>query len=141
MGNQWLGVTLSVALLSPAVDPTASPSPGDRALQTIEREARHEITLLPHYSLFDWIEFDAQLDGTVTLSGQVVGLTLRADAEQAIKRIAGVSAVVNRIEPLPESAATTIRATLPGRLTETGRCFTTRSRSCRRSTSSSQTDA
>ena len=104
MGNQWLGVTLSVALLSPAVDPTASPSPGDRVLQTIEREARHEITLLPHYSLFDWIEFDAQPDGTVTLRGQVVGLTLRADAEEAIKRIAGVSAVINQIEPLPESA-------------------------------------
>jgi len=104
MVNQLLGVTLSVALLSPAVDPAAWPSPGDRALQTIEREARHEITLLPHYSLFDWIEFDAQPDGTVTLRGQVVGLTLRADAEAAIKRIAGVSVVVNQIEPLPESA-------------------------------------
>ena len=104
MVNQLLGVTLSVALLSPAVDPAASPSQGDRALQTIMREAQHEITLLPHYSLFDWIEFEAQSDGTVTLRGQVVGVTLRADAEAAIKRIAGVSMVINQIEPLPEAA-------------------------------------
>jgi hypothetical protein len=103
MVNQLLAVTLSVALLSPAVDPAASPSPGDRGLPAIAREAQHEITLLPH-CLFDWIEFDVQPDGTVTLRGQVVGFTLRADAEEAIKRIAGVSAVINQIEPLPESA-------------------------------------
>lgn len=101
MVNQLLGVLLAVALSSPAVDPAASQ--GDRASQAIENEARHEITLLPHYSLFDWIDFDAQPDGTVTLRGQVVGFTLRADAEAAIKRIAGVSVVINEIEPLPAS--------------------------------------
>lgn len=105
MVNQLLGVTLAVVLLPPAVAPAAQPAPaGNRELPTIAREAAHEIGLLPHYSLFDWIEFGVQPDATVTLRGQVVGFTLRADAEAAIKRIAGVSTVINQIEALPESA-------------------------------------
>ena len=105
MVNQLLGVTLAVVLLPPAIAPAAQATPtGNQELPAIAREAGHEIALLPHYSLFDWIESGVQPDGTVTLRGQVVGFTLRADAEDAIKRIAGVSTVINQIEALPESA-------------------------------------
>ena len=71
----------------------------------IVREARHELTMLPRYSLFDWIEFEVKPDNSVVLRGQVRGLTLRADAEAAVKRIEGVTGVVNQIEDLPLSNA------------------------------------
>lgn len=104
MLNPLLGVALAVALLPPALAPAAQETRAqNRELTVIAREAGHEIALLPHYSLFDWIEFGVEPDGTVTLRGQVVGFTLRADAEDAIKRIAGVSTVINQIEALPES--------------------------------------
>jgi hyperosmotically inducible protein len=71
----------------------------------IIREARHELTLLPGYSLFDWIEFEVRPDDSVILRGQVRGLTLKADAEDAVKRIEGVTGVVNGIEDLPPSSS------------------------------------
>jgi hyperosmotically inducible protein len=92
MVNQLLGVTLAVALLS-----------GNQDVSAITREAGHEIGVLPHYSLFDWIEFGVKSDGTVTLRGQTIGVTLRSDAEAAISRIDGVSMIINQIESLPES--------------------------------------
>jgi hyperosmotically inducible protein len=71
----------------------------------IIREARHELTLLPGYSLFDWIEYEVRPDDSVILRGQVRGLTLKADAEDAVKRIEGVTGVVNEIEDLPLSSS------------------------------------
>jgi hyperosmotically inducible protein len=71
----------------------------------IIKEARHELTLLPGYSLFDWIEYEVQPDDSVILRGQVQGLTLKSDAEEAVKRIEGVTGVVNKIEDLPPSSS------------------------------------
>jgi hyperosmotically inducible protein len=76
----------------------------DQRLMII-REARHELTLLPGYSLFDWIEYEVRPDDSVILRGQVRGLTLKADAEDAVKRIEGVTGVVNKIEDLPPSSS------------------------------------
>jgi len=67
------------------------------------KEIRHELMTLPHYSLFDWLDFDVSSNGIVTLRGQVIGPTLRADAEDAVKKIEGVTGVVNQIENLPLS--------------------------------------
>jgi osmotically-inducible protein OsmY len=69
----------------------------------LSKEIRHELLTLPHYSLFDWIEFEVNSKGIVTLRGQVIGPTLRADAENAVKTIEGVTGVVNQIENLPPS--------------------------------------
>ena len=67
-------------------------------------DIRHQLLMLPYYSVFDYITFS--LDGSkVTLSGQVVRPTLRADAEGAVKSIEGVAAVNNLIEVLPKSSA------------------------------------
>lgn len=52
--------------------------------------------LLPYYSVFDNLEFSVK-DDTVTLVGQVVRPTLKADAEVAAKRVEGVAQVVNNI--------------------------------------------
>jgi hyperosmotically inducible protein len=106
MSKHLVVATLALTLMSPVIAGADQPDPADAVDATlIAREVRHELTLLPHYTLFDWLDFAAQADGMVTLRGQVVGFTLRADAEDAIKRIAGVSRVVNQIAELPASAA------------------------------------
>ncbi len=81
----------------------ASPWKGANQRLYIIREVRHELTMLPRYSLFDWLEFEVRPDNSVVLRGQVRGFTLRADAENAVKRIEGVAGVVNQIEDLPPS--------------------------------------
>lgn len=68
----------------------------------IIKEVRHELTMLPYYSRFDWLEFRVE-DSTVILSGQVVRPTLRSDAERVVSKIKGVDKVVNQIETLPLS--------------------------------------
>lgn len=70
--------------------------------QEIAKEVRHELVMLPYYSLFDWLEYQVE-EGTVTLSGQVVRPTLRSDAENVVGKIKGVDKVVNKIEVLPLS--------------------------------------
>jgi hypothetical protein len=48
------------------------------------KEVRHQLVLLPYYSVFDNLEFKVEGD-KVTLSGQVVRPTLKSDAEAAVK--------------------------------------------------------
>lgn len=74
------------------------PVPQDR----IAREVRHELVTLPYYGVFDNLSF--RVDGdTVTLFGQVTRPTLKSDAENVVKKIEGVSRVINNIEVLPLS--------------------------------------
>jgi hyperosmotically inducible protein len=66
------------------------------------KEVRHQLLLLPYYSVFDNLLY--KVDGDkVTLMGQVVRPTLKSDAENVVKEIEGVSAVVNEIQVLPVS--------------------------------------
>jgi hyperosmotically inducible periplasmic protein len=66
------------------------------------REVRHQLLLLPYYSVFDKLLY--KVDGDkVTLMGQVIRPTLKTDAENAVKQIEGVSAVDNQIQVLPVS--------------------------------------
>src|SRR6266851_1908806 len=68
----------------------------------ISDQVRHQLVTLPWYGVFDNLEY--QVNGSeVILSGQVVsehGQT-KYDAENAVKRIEGVTKVVNNIEVLP----------------------------------------
>ena len=66
------------------------------------KEVRHQLVLLPYYSVFDNLAFKVEGD-KVTLSGQVVRPILKSDAESAVKSIESVAAVVNNIEVLPLS--------------------------------------
>jgi hyperosmotically inducible periplasmic protein len=66
------------------------------------KEVRHQLVLLPYYSVFDNLEFKVEGD-KVTLSGQVVRPTLKSDAEAAVKSIEDVGGVTNNIEVLPVS--------------------------------------
>lgn len=70
----------------------------------IAREVRHELMLLPYYSVFDWLEFQVDPDGTVILRGEVVSPPdTRSRAEAAAKSVDGVKKVINDIEVLPVS--------------------------------------
>ena len=75
----------------------------DKKMQdNLVKEVRHQLLLLPYYSVFDNLLFKVEGD-KVTLLGQVVRPTLKSDAENAVKSIEGVSAVDNQIEVLPTS--------------------------------------
>ncbi len=68
----------------------------------ITREVRHELIMLPFYSVFDNLAFKVEGDH-VTLLGQVTRPSLRSDAEAVVKRIEAVASVTNQIEVLPAS--------------------------------------
>jgi BON domain-containing protein len=73
-----------------------------KSRQNLIREVRHQLVLLPYYSVFDNLSF--RVDGdTVTLEGQVVRPTLKSDAENVVKNIEGVGRVINNLEVLPLS--------------------------------------
>ena len=74
-----------------------------RGQERISKEVRHQLVLLPFYSVFDNLAYHVSPDGTVTLIGQVVNATLKSDAENAVKHIEGVEKVVNNIQVLPPS--------------------------------------
>jgi hyperosmotically inducible periplasmic protein len=72
----------------------------DRQQVQLTREVRHELAMLPYYSIFDNLLY--RVDGTtVTLGGAVITTGLKRDAEDAVKHIEGVTKVVNNIENLP----------------------------------------
>jgi hyperosmotically inducible protein len=96
----------SASSLAPArqAAPQKPPKTEERSPATVSREIRHQLLVLPYYSVFDFLSFT--LDGaTVTLSGQVVRPNLKAQAEAAVKSLEGVNKVINQIEVLPASAA------------------------------------
>src|SRR5215472_17525760 len=70
--------------------------------ENLTKEVRHQLLLLPYYSVFDNLLFKVEAD-KVTLLGQVVRPTLKSDAENAVKGIEGVASVDNQIEVLPVS--------------------------------------
>jgi len=70
--------------------------------ENLVKEVRHQLLLLPYYSVFDNLLFRVEGD-KVTLLGQVVRPTLKSDAENAVKSIEGVASVNNQIEVLPVS--------------------------------------
>jgi hyperosmotically inducible protein len=81
---------------------TAARAQEPKAQQNMIKEIRHQLVLLPYYSVFDNLSF--RLDGSkVILMGQVVRPTLKSDAEAAVKSVEGVSSVQNDIEVLPNS--------------------------------------
>jgi len=69
----------------------------------LAKEVRHELVMLPHYSVFDNLTFTIEGVDGVVLMGQVMKPTLKQDAENVVRNIEGAGKVVNRIEVLPLS--------------------------------------
>ncbi len=104
-----LGGLLGTAVLAgPVLARGAQDQPGRKQRDPakyearLKKEVRHQLVMLPYYSVFDNLFFEIQGD-KVILGGQVVRPTLKSDAEAAVKDIEGVSQVVNNIEVLPLS--------------------------------------
>ena len=72
------------------------------AEDTVSREVRHELVMLPRYSVFDILQYTVN-GGHVTLNGAVTDPTVKSDAESAVKHIEGVESIDNQIEVLPPS--------------------------------------
>ena len=66
------------------------------------RQVRHQLVTLPYYGVFDNLAYSIN-GSTVTLYGQVVRPTTRSDAEHRVRRLPGVTRVVNNIKVLPLS--------------------------------------
>src|ERR1700730_17197477 len=98
----WVFVLWTVAIAG-----VWAQGPGDRrgskkGEDRIDREVRHELVMMPFYSVFDDLAYKVEGD-MVTLFGAVTRPTLKSDPENAVKRIEGVEKVINNIEVLPLS--------------------------------------
>lgn len=97
------------ALLLPVTAPAADKDKHSQSayqnsdLSHIQKEVRHELLMLPYYNLFDNLSFKVDPGGVVTLMGQVTRPTLKSDAGNVVKRVEGVTQVINNIEVLPLS--------------------------------------
>ena len=93
--------TTASAMRTPAVpvagtsDRGAAGVPNDR----LTREVRHELVMLPYYSLFDWLQFKVNDDDSVVLLGQVTRPSTKSDAERRIKKLEEVSKVSQAAVP------------------------------------------
>ncbi len=70
---------------------------------TIDRQVGHELNMLPHVNVFDYMTFTVDANGTVTLAGEVTNPVLKSDAGNVVKRVEGVEHVNNQIQVLPVS--------------------------------------
>jgi hyperosmotically inducible protein len=76
--------------------------PGSPDENKLIQEVRHQLVMLPYYSIFDDLGF--RVEGTtVTLEGDVTRPVLKSDAENVVKRVEGVTNVVDNIQVLPVS--------------------------------------
>jgi len=106
--KRFLSLVLAVAAFSPLAALAQKNNhndafvPGQGQESRIAQEVRHQLVMLPYYSIFDDLAF--RVDGTtVTLLGAVVRPTLKSEAENVTKRVEGVTQVNNQIEVLPLS--------------------------------------
>jgi hyperosmotically inducible protein len=81
---------------------STNPREASREQSRISREVRHELLMLPYYSVFDDLKYSVQ-GNTVVLLGDVVNAVTKDDAEHSVKKIEGVDKVVNKINILPAS--------------------------------------
>ena len=93
LGFSQAGSNSQLAMRPGSVDPTE---------QRIVKEVRHELVMLPYYSIFDDLEYSVN-GSTVTLLGAVTNPTLKKDAENVVKHVEGVTQVNNQIKVLPPS--------------------------------------
>lgn len=68
----------------------------------IKKEVRHELVMVPWYSVFDILKYSVNGDD-VTLMGAVTNPTVKTDAVNAVKHIEAVENVNDQIEVLPPS--------------------------------------
>lgn len=98
-----LAMTVAGLAQTKAQSQTATPPRGTaRYQQWLAEEVRHQLVMLPWYSVFDNLQY--KVNGSeVLLEGQVLLDRTKQDAERRVKEIEGVTKVTNNIEILPAS--------------------------------------
>jgi hyperosmotically inducible periplasmic protein len=101
--KKLFGIALCLLTLTPlALPQDQRDQPSARSQERIQKEVRHELLMLPYFTVFDNIAY--KVDGfNVTLVGQVTRPVTKSDAENVVKHIEGVEHVDNQIEVLPPS--------------------------------------
>lgn len=97
----WAQITIDPVV--PDVKAVASPT-GDKNETRIAKEVRHELLMIPYYTLFDDLGFTVR-GNKVELIGSVNNGALISEAESAAKGVEGVESVTNHIKlltPFPE---------------------------------------
>lgn len=80
-------------------------APGPPNETQLAQQVRHALLMLPYYSIFDELSFSLN-GGVVTLQGACPPeppWNIQSDAANAVKRVKGVTQVVNNIKLLPLS--------------------------------------
>lgn len=104
----WLLATIScLVLLAPSAQSQQQTQGMSEAQQQatlrIAKEVRRDILSLPQYGVFDNIHFAIKGGDTVILKGQASRPTLKSSIENVVKKIEGVTTVINDIVVLPTS--------------------------------------
>ena len=103
-----LAAIFGIAVISPGVSFARQKDHNDAFVRgqsnetRIAQEVRHQLVMLPYYTIYDDLAFKVE-GGTITLLGAVTRPTLKSDAENVSKRVEGVTQVNNQIEVLPLS--------------------------------------
>lgn len=82
---------ISAAATRNVTDPARS----NQRPKSLTDQVRHELVMLPYLGVFDDLGFTIEDSNTVVLSGQVVRPVLKSEAEAAVRRIEGISKVVD----------------------------------------------
>jgi len=96
---QRVSLAVAITLLSVPMFARANNNPP----ADMNDAVRHALVMLPYYSIFDDLGYRVD-NGVVTLTGDVTRPVLKSDAGNAVKRIPGVTQVVNDIKVLPLSS-------------------------------------
>ena len=80
-----------------------NPAGSNKRPLSLTDQVRHALVMLPFFGVFDNLGFTIEDSNTVVLTGQVVQPILKSDAEAAVRRLQGISKVVDNIEVLPAS--------------------------------------
>jgi hyperosmotically inducible protein len=94
-------VTLCMPVFGVGQSGKTQSTQGPATLTKVEKAVRHELIMLPNYTIFDNLEFRVENNNEVVLSGQVVWEYLKDEAERAVEHVNGITKVVNNIEVLP----------------------------------------
>src|ERR1700733_3984668 len=78
---------------------------GNQPTQDLSSQVRHELVMIPYYSVFDDLNYSVDsASGVVTLSGEVTRPVVKDDAARSVKHLAGVTQVIDNIRVLPLSS-------------------------------------
>lgn len=96
--NRYFAVSLAaIALFISGRAVSAAPVKPEKS---VEQKVMSKLRGLPNYGVFDNITYTVN-GSTVTLTGKVITLGTKGQAERAVKDIKGITNVVNDIDELP----------------------------------------